>query len=52
VKETFGERFKVRPGEVFYKTWTFRNEGEAPWPSDAILTATNGDDLKAVSQAL
>lgn len=50
VKETFGEKYKVRPGDVFYKTWTFRNEGETAWPHDAVLSYTNGDDFKAVSQ--
>lgn len=50
VKESFEEKFKVRPGEVFYKNWTFRNEGETAWPQDAVFTQTNGDDMKATSQ--
>lgn len=45
VKENFGDRFKVAPGEEFVKTWTFRNTGETEWPLDAVFTQTNGDEM-------
>lgn len=45
VKENFGDRFKVAPGEEFVKTWTFRNTGETNWPLDAVFTQTNGDEM-------
>lgn len=48
VKENFGDRFKVAPGEEFVKTWTFRNTGETDWPLDSIFTQTNGDEMQAI----
>jgi len=34
VKESFGDRYVVFPGQEFTKTWTFRNGGEVEWPAD------------------
>jgi len=32
VKESFGDKFRVAPGQAFTKTWTMRNDGETAWP--------------------
>jgi hypothetical protein len=47
VKENFGDRFKVKPRDLFNKVWTFRNTGETVWPEDTLFMQTIGDDLGA-----
>jgi len=47
VKESFGDRFPVFAGQIFSKTWTFRNSGDNEWPEDTMFIQTNGDDFKS-----
>jgi len=37
VKESFGDKYIVSPGQVIRKTWTFRNDGETSWPEDTLF---------------
>lgn len=32
IKESFGDKFTVEAAKSFTKTWTFRNDGDEPWP--------------------
>jgi len=32
VKESFGDKYVVMPGEKIRKSWTFRNDGKTVWP--------------------
>lgn len=48
MKESFGDRHPVYPGQRFVKSWTFRNGGEADWPEDTLFVQTNGDEFQAV----
>lgn len=34
VKESFGDKFEVQPGQEFTKQWTIRNAGEIAWPDN------------------
>lgn len=47
VKENFGDKYQVAPGQVFTKEWTIRNDGQLAWPQDLYLIQTSGDDLQA-----
>jgi hypothetical protein len=49
VKENFGDRYPLKPNQVFIKEWTFRNNGDTEWPEDTLFIQTNGDDLRANS---
>jgi hypothetical protein len=42
----------VNAGEVFIKSWTFRNTGDQEWPEDSTFIQTNGDDFGATSQSI
>jgi hypothetical protein len=44
-KESFNENFVVEQGQVFEKTWTFKNDGTDSWPEDTRLAFTNGDQF-------
>lgn len=48
VKESIGDKHKVKPGEVFEKTWTYRNAGECAWPDDVLFIQTSGDDMGSI----
>lgn len=47
VKESFGDKFEVHPGQEFVKEWTYRNAGEVEWPNDVVFMQTSGDNLGA-----
>lgn len=47
VKESFGDKFVVAPGDSFSKTWVFRNDGKTAWSMNTQFIQTNGDDLGA-----
>lgn len=47
VKESIGDKFQVGPGQVFTKSWVFRNDGETAWPMDVLFVQTSGDELQA-----
>lgn len=49
VKESFGDKYIVMPGEKIRKTWTFRNDGKTNWPEDTQFIQTNGDNMDAVA---
>lgn len=42
----------MHPSQTFEKVWTFRNDGDCQWPSDAKFIQTNGDNLGAKDYAL
>lgn len=47
VKESFGDKHQVQPGETFTKQWTYRNGGEVAWPIDVVFMQTSGDQMEA-----
>lgn len=47
IKENFGDRHEVKPGEVFLKSWTYRNDAKIAWPQDLMFVQTSGDDMQA-----
>lgn len=47
VKESIGDKHKVQPGQIFTKTWTYRNSGDSAWAKDVMFMQTSGDDMGA-----
>jgi hypothetical protein len=50
INESLGDKHPVKPGQVFTKQWTFRNDGEVAWPQDVWFIKTTGDDMGTVDQ--
>lgn len=52
MKESFGDKYVVMPGEKIRKSWTFRNDGKTSWPEDTLFIQTNGDNMNSSPVAL
>jgi hypothetical protein len=35
----------MKAGQMFVKTWIFRNTGETAWPENVTFVQTAGDDM-------
>jgi hypothetical protein len=45
ISESFGDKQVVEVGKEFTKTWTFRNDGDEPWPADTKFVFINGAEF-------